>query len=186
MHLKTERLILRPYVMEDATRLYQAINASLPELKPWMVWAQEESSLEKGRATITHFHKEMAEEREIPLAIFLHDGTFVGSSGYFIRDKADKDVPKFELGYWQDSRHAKMGYIREAVTAQTTALFNNLGANRVEIHCNADNHNSANVALKLGFALEGRLRNERRHLGKLADSLIFSHIPESWQAFLVR
>lgn len=177
--LTTPRLLLRSYQLADATALQDAITTSLPELRKWMPWAQKDPTLEGQEATILHFQKKEAEGKEWTLGLFLTDGTFLGSSGYRLEDA---ETPEYEIGYWLDTRHTGKGYATEAVKAQTSHLFQALGANRVSIHCQAENHASASVAKRLGYICEGRLRNHRRHMnGSLSDTLIFAHTPESWQ-----
>jgi RimJ/RimL family protein N-acetyltransferase len=53
-----------------------------------------------------------------------------------------------------------------------------LGANRVEIRCDAKNERSAAVARRGGFPLEGTLRNEDRcpMTNELRDTLVFAKI----------
>jgi RimJ/RimL family protein N-acetyltransferase len=182
MHLSTERLTLRPYQLTDAPALLAAKLASRKELKKWMPWAQEEPTLTTENGTITFFQHKIDTGTEWTLALFLHDGTFVGSSGFTLKDE---EIPSYEIGYWLATPHTGQGYMAEAVMAQTTYLFETRKAGRVEIHCHANNFKSVSVARKLAFKREARLRNHRRHVdGKLADTLVFSHVPESWKAFL--
>lgn len=182
MQLRTERLLLRPYQPTDAAALCDAKDVSHDHLKPWMPWAQHRPTLEKEQATIAYFQQKEADGIEWTRALFLHNGTFIGSSGYTL---SDADVPCYEIGYWLDIRHIKQGYMQEAVRAQTDYLFGEKGANRVFIQCHAANTASAKVARALGFAQEAILRNHRRHVdGTLADSHVFTHTPQSWATAL--
>jgi ribosomal-protein-serine acetyltransferase len=101
--------------------------------------------------------------------------TLVGSSGLH---RINWEVPKFEIGYWVRARFAGQGYISEAVTAISDFAFETLGARRVEIRLDAQNERSEAIPRRLGFALEGRLRNEDRdHLtGELRDTLVFAKV----------
>lgn len=181
MELRTTRLILRPYRPEDAPALYAAKVASMPQLRSWMPWAQTDPTPEGEAETIRHFQRNMDAKEKHGLAIFLHDGTFIGSGGFHYKRP---EVPSFELGYWQHSGHCGNGYIHEAVCAQTEELFSNWGANRVMVRCHHLNEASAKVARTAGFEFEGRHRNARRHVdGTLADDLVFAHTPQTWQTF---
>ncbi len=178
MQLHTKRLLLRAYEETDAAALCDAKDISHEHLKPWMPWAQERPTLEKERGTIAYFNQKEANGKEWTRGLFLHDGTFIGSSGYTL---SEADVPSYEIGYWLDIRHIKQGYMQEAVRAQTDYLFTQKGANRVFIQCHTGNTASAKVARQLGFEQEALMRNERRHVdGTLADSFIFAHTPASW------
>ena len=107
-------------------------------------------------------------------------GRYLGGAGVHIRDL---DVPYFELGYWIRDGEEGKGYVREAVVLQTRHLFDDLGANRVEIRCDARNDRSRRIPESLGFLLEGRFRNEARDSdGGLRDTLVFALTPEDYVA----
>jgi RimJ/RimL family protein N-acetyltransferase len=88
-------------------------------------------------------------------------------------------VPSFEIGYWCRTRFEGRGYITEAVRAISRFAFNELGARRLEIRCDARNERSARVAQRAGYQLEGRFHNHRiDSSGQLQDSLIFALVSE--------
>ena len=92
-------------------------------------------------------------------------------------------MPKFEIGYWLRTRFAGQGYMTEAVGGITAFAFDRLGARRVEIRCDSLNRRSARVAERAGFFLEGELRNaEVGPGGELRDTLVFSMVPEEYEA----
>jgi RimJ/RimL family protein N-acetyltransferase len=67
----------------------------------------------------------------------------------------------------------------EAVRLLTDFALNELGAKRVEIQCDERNAHSANVARRLGYVQEGRLRNDFQSPdGEVRTTLVFSRIPE--------
>ena len=53
IQLTDEELRLRPFRLEDASRLHCAVRESLSELKPWMSWATDEYSERTARDYIT-------------------------------------------------------------------------------------------------------------------------------------
>jgi RimJ/RimL family protein N-acetyltransferase len=66
----------------------------------------------------------------------------------------------------------------EAARLLTDFAFNSLNARRVEIQCDERNTHSANVARRLGYVQEGRLRNETLAPdGAVRNTLVFSKIP---------
>jgi ribosomal-protein-serine acetyltransferase len=69
-------------------------------------------------------------------------------------------VPKFEIGYWIDTRYSGNGYMTEAVQGITSFAFNELKARRVEIRCDSRNVKSRAIPERLGFTLEGVLKND--------------------------
>ena len=65
----------------------------------------------------------------------------------------------------------------ESTEAITTFAFETLGARRVEIRCDSKNVRSQRIPDRLGFKLEGTLRNDSLSpSGKLRDTLVFAKI----------
>jgi len=128
------------------------MQASLPELRLWLEFAQNPSTLEECEIRLRENHARFLLRQNLQFEIFdASSDAFLGRIGFpFVNWK----VPKFEIGYWLDSKEAGKGYITEAVLALTGLAFAVLGAKRVEIFCNARNSASRRVAEKAGFTLE--------------------------------
>ncbi|MBS4173348.1 GNAT family N-acetyltransferase [Bacillus sp. FJAT-49736] len=178
--IETERLYIRPCLPGDGKMVHDAISASLAELKPWMPWAQKLQTVEETEKNVRDSYASFIKREDIRLHIFRKsDDVFIGSTGLH---RINWDVPKFEIGYWIDTRYAKNGYITEAMKGLTQFAFNILKAERMEIRCDTENINSRNVALRLGYTLEGILRNDsissdRSHL---RSTCVFSMLKEGW------
>lgn len=178
--IETERLLIRAPRYGDGPELRAAVKDSIAELREWMPWAPRdlselpdeadyEARVREGRA------KFLLRE-DLWMLIFLKGtNTLVACSGLH---RMDWDVPSFEIGYWVRTPYAGKGYVTEAARGIASFAFDTLGARRVEIRCDAQNERSAAVARRLGFDLEGHLRNdERNHLtGRLRDTLVFARI----------
>lgn len=156
----TERLVIRMPKPGDGKAVYEAIMASINELKPWMPFAQREQSEQDVEINIRESHISFLKREDLRLLVFLKEtGEFVASSGLH---RIDWDVPKFEIGYWIDSRFSGQGYMTEAVEGITNFAFNQLNARRVEIRCDEKNMKSRAIPEKLGYSLEGILKNDDR------------------------
>lgn len=172
---ESERLLLRAPRESDAEALVEAIAETHAELRPWMVWAQEVPSVAAERAHLRETARRFAAGEDLPLFLFSREtGGFVGGSGLH---RFDWSVPRFEIGYWVRAACARRGYATEAVRAIAAAAFDRLGARRVEIRCSDANERSWRVAERAGFALEGVLRHEGRHLdGSLRDTRVYARV----------
>ena len=156
-HIESERLRLRPPVAADAEAVNEAILASFAELKTFMDWAQEPPTIDQSRAFCETGSRELDTQGMCPLLMWRRaDGLMLGGVGLA---SFDLDVPKFELGYWCRTSETGNGYVSEAVIAQCRFLFTELGARRVELRMDERNVASYRVAERLGFTLEGTLRN---------------------------
>lgn len=171
--LATERLILRAPHPGDAVEVNRAVRESFERLREWMDWATHLPSLEETEAVHERARAAFAERRELSYSLFLRDGgAFVGKAAIA---RIDWSVPKAEIGYWLRTRYEGRGLMTEAVAALVDLAFDTLRMRRVEIRCDPRNRRSAAIAERLGFVLEGVLRNERRgpH-GGLRDTAVYA------------
>jgi RimJ/RimL family protein N-acetyltransferase len=174
--MESARLIIRcPRPQEDAAILNHGVLSSLEELKPWMPWAHSPYNLEEQIDSLEKARQAYVDRTDFRLLLFSKaTGELVGSSGVH---RFNWEVGKFEIGYWAVTEHTGKGYITEAVDRITQFCIEDLQANRVEIRCNAENEKSAAVAKRLGFTLEGVLRNEAREVnGELSNTMVFSKV----------
>lgn len=174
--LRGERIIVRPYRVEDAEALRGAVQESRDHLRPWLPFADEHQSVEESRDFIIRSMAKWLLRENFTLSIWdSATGAFLGGTGFHVHDW---ELRFFEVGYWLRASAEAHGYMTEAVRLLADFLFVQLGAQRVQIRCNALNTRSAAVAQRLGFIQEARLRNERLAPdGSVSDTLIFSLIP---------
>ncbi|MBP2242816.1 RimJ/RimL family protein N-acetyltransferase [Cytobacillus eiseniae] len=170
----TERLVIRMPRQGDGKAVYEAITASINDLKPWLPFAQKEQSVEDVEVNIREAHISFLKREDLRLLVFLKEtGEFVASSGLH---RIDWSVPKFEIGYWIDSRYSGKGYMTEAVKGITDIAFHELNARRVEIRCDEKNRKSRAIPERLGFTLEGVLINDdlSPDTNELRDTCIYA------------
>ncbi len=174
--LRGERLLVRPYRAEDAEELRAAVDESREHVRPWLPFADLHQTEEETRDWILHGVAKRVLREEVPCGMWeLESGRFLGGLGLHPRNW---DTRYFEIGYWLRTSAEGHGYVSEAVRLATDYAFEELGATRVEIRCDARNTRSANVPRRLGFTQEAHLRNHMRgQTGELRDTLVFARIP---------
>jgi RimJ/RimL family protein N-acetyltransferase len=161
--IRTERLVLRCPSPELAALRQVAVAASREALLPWFSWAKEEPRPMaehvqllrrlRGRFDLDEdrFHAVLdADEREL-----LGEVVLLKRAGEGAR----------ELGYWVGTPHAGKGLATEMVSALVRLAFEVDGLKRLDIQVSVANAPSAAVARKLGFTLEGTLRQRPRQDG---------------------
>lgn len=122
-----------------------------------MPWARVEISVEESERSCREAHARFLTREDLRLYLFDRaTGEFLGGSGLH---RIDWEHRLFEIGYWVRNSRAGRGYVTETVNAIARYAFGPLDARRVSIHCNASNAASRAVAERLGFPLEGILRN---------------------------
>ncbi|MEU0788077.1 GNAT family protein [Streptomyces sp. NPDC006173] len=154
--LKTERLVLRAFVASDADAVYAAcqdadIQHYTPAPTPYRR-ADAENYVEVIAA------RGWAEDRDHILGAFRADnGALVGS---FCLTRLFEGV--YELGYWADKEQRGKGYALEAARALCDWGFDALDAHRLEWWAMVGNVPSRALAERLGFVVEGTLRNRSK------------------------
>lgn len=179
LEILTDRLILHSPELSHAEPMFEAVKESMPELRQWMPWAQEEPGLEKTTENIQKAIDEFKEQTAFRIHLFdRKTGQLVGSSGY---PRFNPDVPKVEIGYWLRTSRTGEGLCTEAVRAQTRYAIETLHVQRVEIRCDDNNERSWRVAERAGFVLEGVLRRDCLDFnGQPRNTRVYAMLPEEW------
>ncbi|MXP26794.1 GNAT family N-acetyltransferase [Altererythrobacter indicus] len=169
--IRTSRYTLRKLVREDAAALFPSFSdddmmkwwscgpfISVQALADWLV---PESGWDKGRSwAITDHDSDLAIGRLAAI------------------DMGD-DVT--ELGYLISKERQGEGIATEALSSLVAHLFHDEKQRRVYADVDPDNVASNKILEKLGFTLEGRLREAcTTHIGR-RDSLIWGMLDHEWQ-----
>jgi RimJ/RimL family protein N-acetyltransferase len=175
--LRGERVLVRPYRLEDAEALKEAVEESREHIRPWLPFADRHQTIEETRDWIVQGMAKWLLREDMHCGIWeLATGRFLGGVGLHTRNW---QIKYFEIGYWLRKSAEGHGYMTEAAKLVADFALHKLNANRVEIRCDEGNARSAAVARRLGFVEEGRLRNrEPGPDGTLRTMLYFSLVPE--------
>lgn len=180
--LEGERAVLRPYGQGDAQGLWEAIEESREHLRPWLPWVLRYSGPDDAREFVARARAGwLLREDHIPYAILdREDGRFVGGLGIHPKDWV---IRRFELGYWLRRTAEGRGLMSDAVRLVTRLLFDELGAQRVEIRADPRDSRSVAVAKRLGFRYEGALRNAMADAdGAPRGQAVYALLPEEYAA----
>lgn len=174
--LQTERLRLRPFAETDADDLFALL--SDPEVlrywdePPWTDRTRAEQFIERCR--------QMAEEGSgARLAIDrAADGRFVG---WCTLSRWNPDFRSAKMGYCLVKAAWGQGYATEASRALLTWAYDTLDLNRVQAEADTRNVASGRVLEKLGFVLEGTLREDCIVDGDVSDSWVYGLLRREWR-----
>ena len=163
--------MIRPYRLEDAEAVVEAVLESLAQLQPWMPWCHPKYSVTDSRlwleAQVPAFQAGTAFE----FAIVSDDGKYVGGCGL---NQIDKINRRANLGYWVRSAATGKGVATAAVGALRDWAFETTDLVRLEIVVAVGNAASHRVAEKAGAAREGTLIRRLVLHGALRDATMFS------------
>lgn len=172
--LEGDRVTVRSYHASDARALYEAIEESREHIRPWLPFADE--TFEQASDWVIRQHAAWLLRTNLSTGVWEQSsGRFLGSAGLI---PSDWQIGYFGIGYWLRTSAEGHGYMSEAVSLLVDYAFSELDAQRLEIRCDERNMRSAAVARRLGFTLEGCLRNDfRASDGLLHSTLIFGLLP---------
>jgi RimJ/RimL family protein N-acetyltransferase len=170
-----ERIVLRPYRLDDAPAVFEAVDQSRTRLRLWMEWVDGHAALSDSEDYCRRVSVNWENRSDFALGIWHKEtGRFLGGTGFH---NTDWSVPSFEIGYWIREGDEGKGYVEDAVRLQVRFAFDVLGAERLVLTCDPENARSRRIPEAIGFVLEGRLRNDMRPPdGKLRDTLVFALI----------
>ena len=175
--LRTERLILRAFTLDDALAVNELLAdkeiAANTQLIPFpytvqmaVEWIEPQTKAwQEGRAAV--FTLCLSSQSE--------QGTVIGAVGLEI----DSAHERAEMGYWVGKKYWGSGYCTEAATAVIDFGFKQLGLNRVFAYHMLRNGASGRVMQKLGMTQEGTLNQHVKKWGKFEDVALYGILRRS-------
>ena len=145
--VSTDLVDLVRWRAEWASVLASAVEASLPDLAPYMPWATPAYGLGDARTYIDSSIGDWDAGRSWNYAIVTRAGEVVGSTGLMTR----MGPGVLEIGYWLHTGHAGRGYATAVARALADVGLAQPGIGTVVIRHDAANVASGRVAEKAGF-----------------------------------
>ncbi|MBI1895326.1 MAG: GNAT family N-acetyltransferase [Acidobacteria bacterium] len=158
---------LRP---EHAPEIFALADAERQRLRTWLPWVDCTHAVADVESFIRDSVDREARREALTLGIWAH-GSYAGGIGFHKFDWANSNT---SLGYWIASTHEGRGLVSGACRICVEHAFNTLGLHRIEIRCGTGNHRSRVIPRRLGFKLEGTLREAQRLWYGFIDLEVYS------------
>jgi ribosomal-protein-serine acetyltransferase len=172
-----ENLRLEPPELRHAEAAAKVVQENLAHLKPWMPWAVDDYSIEHAKIWIEKAADAYAKDGTFGSVVVLND-EIIGGIGIHDLDKINRHT---SIGYWVDYRQQGKGIVTRCCRVLIDYLFDTMDLNRVQINCNVDNTRSRAIPERLGFKLEGILRQTEFLNGKFSDWAVYGLLKSEWQ-----
>ena len=175
----TPRFLLRSFRRRDVGSVHNAVEASLPELAPWLPWAAQNYSRTITQNFIRDSIASWGDNKAFDFAIRPHDepDRHVGNVSVWWVSKVNRVG---EIGYWVRSDETSEGICTEVTARILEVAYRELGLHRATLRIAVGNTGSERVAEKLGFRLEGTLRDEVRVGNKWLDHTVWGLLEREW------
>lgn len=159
---------------EEAVRVVQL---NIEHLKPWMPWAVDEYSIDHARQWIKRTLDDFARDGRFS-ALILKNDAIIGTIGFHDLDTANRHAA---VGYWIDKEYEGRGIVTKCCKVLIDYLFDTMKLNRVQINCNVENVRSRAIPERLGFKLEGILRQMELVDGRFGDWAVYGLLESEWR-----
>lgn len=178
--IETERLLLRRFTRRDVPSLEEGVRSSLADLHEWLPWAQMDYTRDDAVAFIRDSIQAWKDAKAFDYAIRLPDqpDLHVGNISIWQISRSGRIG---EIGYWIRSDMLGRGYATEATEALTRVGFDNLLLHKVTLRIAVGNRGSERVAEKLGYTVEGVLREELLIRGNWVDHTLYTMLEREFR-----
>ncbi|GGB15338.1 GNAT family N-acetyltransferase [Agarivorans gilvus] len=174
--MKGQKVLIRPYLTEDASAHAQAVRETAELGERWLDWMQVDYPLEESMAWINLSKVALAKNLAFDMGIFAaRGGEFLGAIAI---NRVEWNYRAANLGYWVKSSASGQGIATEAVRLMADYAFNALQLNRLELVVAERNFASRRVAEKAGAQFECLARARVIDLGKPSHAAVYSLLTE--------
>ena len=176
--LETERLILRPFALEDADAMYRNW-ASDPAVTKYLIWPAHPSP-EVSAEVLTDWTEAYAKKDFYTWAIVPKIlGEPIGSISVV---SSHEKAQKAEIGYCIGKNWWHQGITSEAMGRVMDYLFGEVGFNRLEARHDPRNPYSGAVMKRCGIEYEALLRQSSWNNQGICDACLYALLAEDWKA----
>jgi ribosomal-protein-serine acetyltransferase len=176
-HRIDDDIELRLLEERHAQELFGAIDRNRADLRIWLPWIDGSRSADDITVFIRSSRRELAGGTGVTSGIW-HHGRMVGCVGLRI-DPANRSG---EIGYWLVPEARGQGIMAKAARALVDHGFGEVKLHRIVMQCATGNRASRAIPERLGFTLEGTLREAEWVNDHFNDLVLYALLRREWDA----
>jgi len=162
----------------DAAEMFALLDRHRVALHEWLTWIDTTHTIgdvrRQAQFSQTQFEQLLGFDYSIR-----NDGAIAGAIGLYHVDWSSRNA---QMGYWLAPAARGRGLPTRAAGAITSHAFESLNLHRLEIRCVIENAKSRAVAERLGYELEGTLRESYLLHGTFRDLALYAMTAGGWSA----
>lgn len=162
---------------DEAKALYALVNANRAYLREWLDWVDAQTGPEVSKGNIQGRIERAEAGEALDLGVYEGD-KLIGSMGFISIKKKSR---RAEIGYWLAEDYEGKGIMTDCVRALVSYGFKKLQLHRIEIHCSTNNQKSFAIPERLGFKLDGILRDGAFLYDHFENSRVYSVLESEWR-----
>ncbi|HEV2693060.1 MAG TPA: GNAT family protein [Verrucomicrobiae bacterium] len=149
-----QQTALQAVESQHGPELFRLLEANREHLRRWLPWADILRSEKDVSHAIIAWQLQDANQQGFHAGIWFN-GKLCGMIGHLHLDKTNRWA---SLSYWLDTAHQGRGIMTESCRAMIAHGFEVWKLNRITIECATENTRSRAIPERLGFELEGIIR----------------------------
>lgn len=166
--------------LNHAEELFWLVQRNRSYLREWLPWVDEVISPIHFQHIIPIWLRRYANNEGLNAGI-RYNGILIGSISINNIDWSNRCST---IGYYLDQHANGKGIMTRSVNALIKYMFFHLKLNRIEIRCGEKNYKSQAIPKRLGFQIEGTMRQGEYLYGRFHDLIVYSLLFEDWDALI--
>ena len=150
-----ENLKMELLIGKDAEELFRLIEKNRSYLSAWLPWVETTTSISHVKQFIKSTLIDFSDSNNIHYKI-LQNGSIIGIIGAFL---TYSNTGTYEIAYWIDKDFSNRGIVTKCTRELISICYKCFPVRKIEIKCAVENLSSNAIPKKLGFQLEGTIRN---------------------------
>lgn len=171
-----DELRLRSLCEDDAETLFRVVDGNRAHLREWLPWLDANTTSKDSLAFIQATLRQEAANQGFTCAVEFR-GRIVGVAGYHPIRWDNKSV---EIGYWLAREAVGHGIMTKCCRVLISHAFAVYGLNRIQIPAAVGNRRSRAIPERLGFTLEGVIRDAEWLYDHFVDHAMYSVLKRDW------
>ncbi|HTR80853.1 MAG TPA: GNAT family protein [Bacteroidota bacterium] len=170
-------LELRPVEEKDADTVFRLVDDNRRHLRQWLPWLDSNTDIEDTYAFIRAAQEQHFNNRGFQAGIW-YELDLAGFIGFHPIDWQNRIVL---IGYWLGEKFQGKGIMTTACQAMVDFGFREYGMNRIEIRCATGNKKSCAIPQRLGFTMEGVIKDGEWLYDHFVDLIVYRMLAKEWE-----
>lgn len=162
--------------VRDADELFALVDSSRMYLREWLPWVDANLSIGETVSFLEAAQRQYSRGEGFQCCI-RHRDKIVGIIGLHRVDRFHKQT---EIGYWLAEEFQGRGIMTACCRALVDFAFREYKLHRVEIRAAVENTKSRAIPERLGFTLEGTLREAEWVNDRFVDGAVYAMLAPDW------
>ena len=177
LHMLDEGISLRELGEGDAAPLFQLADSNRAYLREWLPWLDQNTSVDSTLAFIQHYQQLSKSGNAAQFGIW-YRSELAGVIGLNAIDKTNRYA---YIGYWLAAKFQGNGIMTKACARLVEDALVTRKLNRVEIFCAVENKKSRAIPERLGFTMEGVMRQKEFIYDHYKDLAVYGLLAENYK-----